>query len=67
MSPDAIGDIKGEIEQLCSKVTCTQVTPSIMAIAPKSPSDDDMKAFKQTVAQINTALDRIKNVNTTAR
>lgn len=66
MTADAIGDIKGEIEKLCSKVTCSQVTQSIMAIAPKSQSDDDMQAFKETVAQLGDALTRIQNVNATA-
>lgn len=67
MSPEAIGDIKGEIEKLCSKVTCTQVTNSIMSIAPKSPSDDDMKEFRKTVAQLSDALTRIKNVTDSSR
>lgn len=56
MSPDAIGDIKKEIEQLCSKVDCTKVVP---AFAAQSVSPGDMQAFKESVFALKQFLARL--------
>lgn len=60
MGPDAIGDIKAEIEKLCTKVACTQAPETITA---QNVNPDDVKAFKTAVFDLSQFLARLDAVH----